>query len=85
MGRAGKCGLCSIKVENLHVAHRGPQQPHISHSPVTIYLITTPRNTSDLITRPLSALTEIREGQESHHPETEDKHSKLNGNLTGQE
>lgn len=49
-----------------------------------IYIVPTPRNTADLITKSLSALTETTEGQESHHPGTQDKHSELKGNLTGQ-
>lgn len=64
---------------------QGSQQLCKTHLPITtIYIVTIPRNTADLITRSLPAFTETTEGQESHHPGTEDKHSKLKGNLTGQ-
>lgn len=78
--KAMSCQGC----ESAHCT-QGSQQPCKSHLPIaTIYIATIPRNTADLITRSLSAFTETTEGQESHHPGTEDKHSKLKGNLTGQ-
>lgn len=79
---------CQVKTMSYQACKsaRCSQQLHINHSPVaTIYLVTTPRNTADLIARPLPAFGETGEGQESHHPGTEDKRSELNGNLTGQE
>lgn len=47
--------------------------------------VTTPRNTAELITRPLSAFRETREGQERALFLDDGKHSEINGNLTGQE
>lgn len=85
VGRAGKQRPCPIRAVNLHVAHKGSRQPCKSHLPIaTISTVTTPRNTAGLPTRSLSEFTETTEGQESHHPGTEDKHSELKGNLTGQ-
>lgn len=82
VGRAGKQRLCPIRAVNLRVTHRGSAalQKPFTHS----HHISSYRNTADLITRSLSAFTETTEGQESHHPGTEDKHSELKGNLTDQ-
>lgn len=85
-GKRWQVKTMSYQLYNLHHVHRSSQNPCISHLPVvTMYLVTTPRNTDDSITKSLSAFTETREGQENHHPGTEDKYSELNENLTGQE